>query len=431
MDRIEEAIEKEKMEFEHISVPDELEARLRQALNRKTRKKEKGLIAAALILLMVCFYSFDAIAYYGKKIIGYDNTMYGNIKELNEKGRGQEINKSYRFSDGTEIRLDGIMFDDNKLIAFVKESSSTGHDGKHISYAINGLRFMEYINESGAGNSNEARTEINWTLEFEPPAIYEKWLSLEITKIADGKAEEGEIKFTLDRNKAMEYSVKQDINKIVNINNMKIEFENISISPIAAVVEGEITGGENFDRDPSKGNFVEQPLIDFDLIVNGETYNCDSRSMSNKNNRIKFKNESITIPSEVTTLKIADIKFAIEKVVDKKVNIKVDTKDLTVDTEAGDIIIKNVRQDDKSTYITIKSDVEFDIHDNPVLALFVNGKDFISAEQVLDREYIENSREYRERTFRFEALGDEMELGIKVVYDIRKSSEVIEIPISQ
>lgn len=431
MKRIEEALDMSKMELESIKAPDDLEVRLRGALNRKPKKKVKGLIAAALVLLVLCFYSYDAIAYYGKKFIGYDNTLYGNIKELNEKGRGQEINKSYRFSDGTEVQLNGIIFDDNKLIAFIKESNSLGLEGKHLSYSIDGLRFMKYINESGAGNSNEERTKINWIFEFEPPAIYEKWLSLEITKISDGKAEEGEIKFTLDRNKAMGYTVKQDINKTVSIEDINIKFDKITISPIAAVVDGEITRESSINKYFNEMGSIDHPLVDFDLIINGEAYNCGTRGMSSTNGRIQFKNESSTIPSDVNNLKIAHIKFAIQKEVHKEINIKTDTKDLKVDTEAGDIIIKNVRQDNKSTYITIKSDVEFDIQNNPTLSLLADGKYVVSTEQIIDKEYDEDGRKYKERTFKFDTLGKEMELGLKVVYDINYSSETIEIPINQ
>jgi cbb3-type cytochrome oxidase subunit 3 len=419
------------MELDNIKVPDELEGRLRIAINKSSKKKGKGLIAAVLILFVICFYGYDAIAYYGKRILGYDKTMYGNIKELNEKGRGQEINKSFRFNDGTEIKLDGIIFDDNKLIAFIKEYSISGFDKTTMNYSINGLRFMKYGNQSGAGNYNKERTEINWIFEFEPPAIYEKWLSLEITKIADGKVEEGKIKFTLDRNKAMGHTVKQDINKTVSIEDINIKFDKITISPIAAVVDGEITGGPSFNGDFLTNGNTDHPLVDFDLIINGKAYNCGSRSMGGSNEKMQFKNESITVPSDVQTLKINNIKLATEVFVDKMVKIKSDSKDLKVDTQKGNIIIKKVRQDNKSTYITIKSDMDFNINDNPVLTIFSAGNEFASSKQVIDSRYSENGREYTERTFKFETLGDEMELGIKVVYEIKRSSEVIDIPVGK
>lgn len=431
MKKIEEVLEERKIELDNIRVPDELEGRLRIAINKSSKKKRKGLIAAALILFVICFYSYDAIAYYGKKILGYDKTMYGNIKELNEKGRGQEINKSFRFNDGTEVRLDGIIFDDNKLIAFVKESSMAGVNKISLDYSINGLRFTKYFNQGGAGNGNEQWTEANFIYEFEPPAIYEKWLSLDIRKISDGRVEEGKIKFTLDRNKAMGHTVEQDINKTISIEDINIKFKSITISPIAAVVNGEIIGGLSFNGDFLANGNTDHPLVDFDLIINGNAYNCGTRSMGGSNGKMQFQNESITVPSDVETLKIDNIKFAAQMLVDKKVKIKSDSKDLKVDTRKGNIIIKKVRQDDKSTYITIKSDVDFDINDNPALAIFSAGNEFASSEQVVDSRYSENGREYTERTFRFETLGDEMELGIKVVYDIKRSSEVIDIPVGK
>lgn len=431
MEKIAEALDKGKMEIKNINAPDELEERLRGALSKTPRRKGKRLIAAALILFLLSFYSYDAIAYYGRKIMGYDNTTYGNIKELNEKGRGQEINKSCRFSDGTEVKLDGIIFDDNKLIAFVKVTSKEGFDKLNLTYSIKGLRFIEYLNSSGTGNFNEERNEINWTLEFDPPAIYEKWLSLEVTKLADGKAEEGKIGFELDRNKAMGHTVKQDINKEIGIGDKNIKFNKITISPIAAVIDGEITGGASFNGDFLAGGNTDHPLVDFDLIINGEVYNCSTRNMRGSNNKIEFQNESVAVPSVVNTLKIGDIKYATERLVDKKISIKPETKELKVDTEKGNIIIKNVRQDNKSTYITIKSDVEFDIKNNPVLNLVADGKDITSTEQVLDREYDEGGKRYRERTFRFDTLGEKLELCIKVVYDIIYSSEVIDIPVGK
>lgn len=431
MGNIKEALDKEKIELENTELPAELEDRLRGALNRVPRKSRKGFIAAALIMFVLCFYSFDAIAYYGKKFLGYDKTLYGNIKELNERGSGQDINKSFRFNDGTEIMLDGIIFDDNKLIAFVKVSSSAGFDKINLDYSIDGLRFMKYYNQSGAGNSNKERTEINWILEFEPPAIYEKWLNFDISKTANGNIEEGRIKFVLDRNKAMGHTVKHDINKTIHINEINIKFDRITISPIAAVVDGEITGDESFNGDFLANGSSDHPLVNFDLIINGTVYNCGTRNIGGSENIMHFKNESSTVPQDIESLSIGNIKYGTEMLVDKMVKIQSYTSNLRVDTDKGNIIIKNVRQDNKSTYITIKSDVEFDIQGNPTLAIFAQGKDIASSEQTLDSTYNENGNAYTERTFKFDTLEKEMDLGIKVVYKINTSSETINIPVSK
>ena len=77
-------------------------------------------LCSCFAAVLIVIYSFDSIAYYGKKFIGYDNMLYGNLKELFDEGRGQEINKSCTFSDGLEFTLDAIMFDGNELMAFCR-----------------------------------------------------------------------------------------------------------------------------------------------------------------------------------------------------------------------------------------------------------------------------------------------------------------------
>lgn len=42
----------------------------------------------------------DTLAFYGKKLIGYESVMNGTLKELNQLGKGQIIGKSHTFSRG-------------------------------------------------------------------------------------------------------------------------------------------------------------------------------------------------------------------------------------------------------------------------------------------------------------------------------------------
>ncbi len=60
----------------------------------------------------------DTLAYYGKKLIGYDMVMNGTLQELNQLGKGQEIGEAYTFQNGVTLSLDGIMLDGNQLLAF-------------------------------------------------------------------------------------------------------------------------------------------------------------------------------------------------------------------------------------------------------------------------------------------------------------------------
>ncbi|HPT90838.1 MAG TPA: DUF4179 domain-containing protein, partial [Acetivibrio sp.] len=120
MKEMKEILIRKKDEIYMTQVPEEMEDCLRSALQKKRRHFHKSAVAAVFAAVLIVIYSFDSIAYYGKKFIGYDNMLYGNLKELFDEGRGQEINKSCTFSDGLEFTLDAIMFDGNELMAFCR-----------------------------------------------------------------------------------------------------------------------------------------------------------------------------------------------------------------------------------------------------------------------------------------------------------------------
>lgn len=428
MDKLEKILEDEKINIENIEVPEELEARLRGALSRKKKSNSKALTAAVVILALTFGYSYDAIAYYGKKILGYDKVTFGNLKELNEKGRGQEIGKSYTFSDGTKITLDGIMFDDNKFTAFIRESSSKEIDGSSIGYSIKGLNPFGYMQESGAGNFNEARTELNWVCDFEVPHFYEKWLTLEIGKKEEGNIEQGSIGFILDRSKAMGHTVKQDINKSIEIEDGDIEINSITVSPMAAVVEGSYKSERITDVPAPKTTYY----VDFDLFVNGNEYRESGGNIRGASNARSFSKEFNVVPLDVNSLQIKNIKFVTEILVDKMIKVTTETSDMKVDINETDISIKKVKTDDNSTYITLKSqkyDEDIDSRYDPQIALFISGEQ-IKGEDITSRAiYEENGKKYIDRTFKYLDRGEDMEIGIKVVYITEGSSEVIDIPV--
>ena len=96
MDRIEEALEREKQKFDSLQAPDEMEWRLRRALDSgKMRRKPLRRLAmvASLIFILFFTYHFETLAYYGKSILGYDVVMSQTLRDLNELGKGQRIGK--------------------------------------------------------------------------------------------------------------------------------------------------------------------------------------------------------------------------------------------------------------------------------------------------------------------------------------------------
>ena len=132
MSEIEKELLKRKKQLDTVTAPDELEERLRQALDTvpltKQRKPKWPIALVALLFLSIVGYNYNGFAYYGKRIMGFDDLMSGTLAELNEEGMGQTIGKTVLLEDGTEFTVDGIMTDANQLILYYTLSNTKETD---------------------------------------------------------------------------------------------------------------------------------------------------------------------------------------------------------------------------------------------------------------------------------------------------------------
>ena len=173
MKNIEEKLKLKKLDIDNIEIPDDLEGRLRSALSLveiKTQKpshklswflRHKMIAVVIMLVAVMSVLNYDVFAYYGKKIIGYDKLTSGSLKVLNELGKGQKINKSYKFKNGSEVILDGVMFDKNKLTLmyrFIGENQDKIED-----LSISSLKgyFKTYSMSSGHGVVSNDKKEVN------------------------------------------------------------------------------------------------------------------------------------------------------------------------------------------------------------------------------------------------------------------------------
>ena len=91
MKGIEKMLSRKKEEIFMVEAPEEMEDCLKSALQKKRRRFPKGAIAAAFVAALILAYSFDSIAYYGKKFMGYDFMRYGNLRELLRKAWDRKL----------------------------------------------------------------------------------------------------------------------------------------------------------------------------------------------------------------------------------------------------------------------------------------------------------------------------------------------------
>ena len=222
MGEIETMLKRVGEKFNQIDPSPEMEARLYQALENYQKRKRTGKIwfpkVAVLILTLFLLVSqIDTFAYYGKKLLGYDQVMTGTLKELNELGSGQTIGKSYTFKNGISVTLDGIMLDDNQMIVFytIKDPQGAVDDFYlHHSMSLKGL-FKEYQMHNGQGNMNEEKTEMKNMFRFQTPLFFEKKLKLSFSLGEGAQREIGEIPFTLDWTKAMGHTIKKPLQEVI------------------------------------------------------------------------------------------------------------------------------------------------------------------------------------------------------------------------
>lgn len=409
MKDLEDVLNNQKSKSQKLQAPEELESRLRTALEKTTiqrKKLNRGLVAAIITFVLIFSYNFDTLAFYSKQIMGYETIVHGNIGELNEEGAGQEIQRGHTFGNGVEVFLDGIMFDENELVAFYKiQSSGPKIDEITLLMEINGLNPVRYPAQGGSGYSIDDYTQI-WVLSFEAPKFYEKWLSLDITMINHNtkQSEQGSIKFTLDRNKAMKRMVRQDIGEELELQNLNISLLSLTASRLNTTIEGIIEPLKpNEQETPSYGN-RELPSLRFDIFVDDVLYDTAYIGV-NPSTKKEFQAEARGLPPEFTTIEFENFRLINMKMIDESADITLNTKNLVIDE---DLVITRVFQEGDHTSIAIKST------GIPVMGLFQDDKQ-IKAVDESDYSNLPASLEAVERVYSFEGQSEEMTLKFKFI----------------
>ncbi|KYH28080.1 MULTISPECIES: DUF4179 domain-containing protein [Clostridium] len=367
MSRFEDMLNNKKLEIEKLEVPDELEERLRCALEKaqpKRKSKFRFMLKAAslIIVILLIGYNSDTLAFYGKKIIGFDEVMTDTLKGLNNLGKGQIIDKSYTFKNGVKITLDGIMLDDNQLLMFYTIKDPKGKiDKQELNIQVNSyLKGIvgTYDIKGGTGKKNSENTETKWTVEAEKPYFFEKSLEWEFALVEGNRREEGKILFTLDRSKAMGSSLRKKLNSSIKIDQGNIKFKSITASPTTTYIEGEVQDIFNMVKDEISGERFRPIDMDIRLIANGKEVEPQGSGISTGMKGITFENNFDALPKDLKSLQIKLVSLKTNNKVNERLELsKNNHKKLEV--LGQEININNVYEKEGKTYVTIttKEDV--------------------------------------------------------------------------
>lgn len=437
MSRIEEMLSDRKIEMDELIVPEELEARLSNVLQNKSfniRKKRswKMKIAILAVIFLLATYNIDALAFYGREILGFDNIMNGTLKELNKMGMGQTIEKSYTFTSGIKVTLNGVMIDDNQLLAFYTVENMEGDvenvfsKGVFNSMYVKGILGRHHL-ESGMGQLSEDKNSIKCVEEYETPHAFEKKLTWVFNTMVDGKSEEGSISFALDRDKAMGHTLKSKLNKTIKVDGTDLRFDTITASPTTTVVKGTVQNIFELANDQISGERIFSPNLNIQLLANGMEIQQQGSGASTDMKGIKFEARYDALPRDLEKLQLHLVGFGAEHEVNEKLKLSVDSSPKTIQIRGQDVIVEKIDEIKGETFVTITTEESVIL--TRVYLLADSNK--VELTETINSTYDKKAdgRITHTRTLRFKAEAENLQLEIQRMKYIKAYDEYIDIPI--
>lgn len=424
MDKLYQLFNKEKEKLDGIQIPDDMEKTLKLALDNRSIKKKKlpyRRIAAILVIVFLLSYNMNTLAFYAKKIVGYDSVMNGTLQDLNNEGRGQRINKSHRFSDGVSVTLDGVMLDANNLILFYTiEDPNNNVEEVASRMRINLSGFLNRtMGYGGTGQrDNEDRYERWVVTSNSPPKFYEQSLSLDLWYSPEGKAhEEGQIRFRLNRNSALGNSIRIPIDKEIQLegDNNSINVKSMLASPTATIVKGQIQNIFELGLDQVLGQRVS--VLDIDMVLNadGVELPLQASGMSTGMKGMNFDFRFDRLPKDIDSLELRLKSFSSVHQLDELIPVE---KGKTIEILGQKIIIEDIYEKQGKTFIRLSSDEGTRLQK---VGLEIDGVE----EELIRTIDIDMDKVKYTRTLEFNGRGQNLSLHLEKLSFIQTFDEVI------
>lgn len=430
MDNIKNLLGENKLELDKLEVPETLENKLRTALDDKnikikTNRHFKIKAAAVFICLILIGYNFSALGFYTEKLTGYDKLMDANLKKLNELGKDQTIGKTFKFKSGLTFTLDGIMLDDNKLLAFYTITDPKGNI-ENVSIEPSTLYLQgksnNYMFHSSYGNVNDTKTEIKFTSTFDPPSTFDKDLVLNIIYKENNQAEAGKISFTLDKNKAMGHSIKKTLYKNIKTDDVNLRLEYICASPTTTVIKGKVESILELALDRMRGIKFSPSGLDVRLIVDGKVMDNQESEHGSNIDGVNFKYNLEPLPNNFKKLQIQFLGLTSEHIVNKNFKLKKDMENQSIYTENKNIDIKKIYETKGNTYVTISTETDIIL---TKVNMIIDGK-LIELNKTIPVNTTKDSN-VNTRTLEFVGTGNNLELNIQRMIYRKNYNEIVDI----
>ncbi|WP_176222098.1 DUF4179 domain-containing protein [Tuberibacillus sp. Marseille-P3662] len=422
MPEIEDRLKQEKEHMTQEDVPHELESRLRSALmdHKPKRKPPKSwTIVAVLLALILVTYNYSGLAYYGKKILGFDNVLNGTLQTLNNQGMGQTINKSYTFQNGVQLTLNGIMTDDNQTVLFYTLRDPKGRIGEsQFSFSPSKLTgFFENAHvESGYGKVNDAHTQLKGTYQFAPVNGFVHELALQFSL----NNETGKIEFNYDPNRALGATIEQKIDQTIKIDKDTVKLASITASPTMTVIKG-ATNAENIDR-------AQRPFSGFKVMANGQVIDSKGVGTHSKLNGTAFTLKFDALPRNVQTLQLKLDTFMGYDRLNKTIPFNSIKGGDQWHLASQSITVKGIKRNEQQTQLTISNAASVSL-DN----VFVGNEEHKDSLTATENQTLKKTDQdiLKERTLIFKTDTTPEKLFIGGIHYMKNYHKTIDIPVKK
>lgn len=426
LNKIEQQLEKEKEQLKSVAAPRELEDRLRKALDHTTdrgRTSRVWLVAAALAFFTLFVgYHYNAFAFYGKKLIGFDEVMTGALQDLNEQGMGQIIDQSTDLTEGSQLYIDGVMADENQLVLYYTIKNPDGLDNENLPYlrSITGFLTNSYT-VSGTAWLNDSKTEIKGMQTFKPVNAFAKKLTLHFLEIPDNERQiERNITFSYNPNKAFRAELKQPLNKTIKVDKGEVTFQSIIASPTITMIKGRLKV-ENFDRVPLALGGIE-------LIANGQPLEQLGSGITTSLRGNRFELRYDALPDELESLQIVMKEFVGYQPLNEKIPLA-EVGNGPIEMGGKTLDIQNIHREKGQVKVTITTAED----------VMLEGVSVESGGEVTPLQTTVNQKEskqangdiLKERTLVFTTEDPPEHIIIKGMHYMKEYQEKVEIPVSK
>ncbi|MCX7709056.1 MAG: DUF4179 domain-containing protein [Clostridia bacterium] len=434
MKDIEKILYGKKIEYDQLEAPEELEMRLKNALkdrHKQTRpgKQWKAVLLVSMVTFLIMANNFDIFAYYGKKLFGYERLMNSTLANLNQMEKGQSIEKSQTLKNGITITLDGIMLDDNQLIAFFTVKDPKGRvDEFNLGPQIYFRGFFGRYDFHGAGGElNAEKTEAKYMAEFDPPFFLEKTLNFGTSIIENGKSEESEITFKLDRSKAMGHILKRNLNHKLKIDDREACFDTILATPTKTVIKGSLQGILGLGKDYILGERYRPNELNVQLIADGIPLPEQGGGMSTDSRGITFHQDYDALPANIKQLQLKLVSAGADHDVREQIELEKGKKVNSATILGQKVEIAEIYEEKGDTCVTITT------NDSVILTrvhLWIDGKKVELREtRSINRDKLLDGTITHTRTLHFPGIGDKLTMDIERMTYSKVYNKTIEVPL--